>query len=267
MEPYSPEAAFELLEKVRAERPLVHNITNYVAMTVSANVLLALGASPAMAHAVEEQEDFAGIASSLVVNIGTLSPPWIDAMKQAAGYYAALGKPWVLDPVGVGATELRNRTASALLAMRPTVLRGNAGEVMALAGMAGGVQGVDSTAGSDAALDAAVGLADKLGIVVAVTGETDYVTDGKRTAAITGGHDLMPLSTALGCSLSGVVGAFTAVAPAFDATVAALAVYAAAGRIAGDRVKGPGHLPSELCDALYALDAALLGANTSVELR
>jgi len=262
---FSGEASFALLEKLRAERPLVHNITNYVAMTVSANVLLALGASPAMAHALEEQDDFAAFGSSLVVNIGTLSPPWIESMKRAAGLYAAAGKPWVLDPVGVGATTLRNETAADLLALRPTVLRGNAGEVLALAGFAGGVKGVDSTAGSAAALGAARAMAEQFGSVVAVTGETDFVTDGKRTVAIKGGHELMPLSTALGCSLSGVVGAFTAVAPAFEATVAALTVYAAAGRMAGNRLKGPGYLPAELCDALYALDESKLAANADAK--
>ena len=264
MADFSPQACYQLLEKVRAEKPLVQNITNYVAMTISANVLLALGASPAMAHAGDEQEDFSAIASSLVINIGTLSPHWIEAMKSAGSLYAKAGKPWVLDPVGVGATRYRNTTAADLLALKPTVLRGNAGEVMALAGMAGGVKGVDSTAGSQAAIDIAKNLATESGIVVAVTGETDFVTDGNSVVEITGGHALMPLSTALGCSLSGVVGAFVAVAPPLEATIAALSVYAAAGKLAGDKLRGPGHLPAELCDALYGLDAATLDANSKV---
>lgn len=254
-----------LHEKVRAERPLVHNITNFVAMNIAANVLLAAGASPAMVHSVDEVEDFGRIARALTVNIGTLSSDWIAAMKLAAAVYNAAGKPWVLDPVAVGATRLRNTAAGDLVAMKPTVIRGNASEIMALSGVAGvASRGVDSSASSNAALDSAVALARSSGAVVAVTGEVDYVTDGTRTVAIDGGHELMPLSTALGCSLTGVVGAFVAVAPAFEGTVAALAVYAAAGAIAGKRVKGPGFLPQELCDALYALDLEDIEANAAL---
>jgi hydroxyethylthiazole kinase len=254
-----------LHQSLRQTRPLVHNITNYVAMTISANVLLAVGASPAMVHAEEEVEEFSRFSSALVVNIGTLSPAWIRAMKLAAASFSAQGKPWVLDPVGVGATTLRNTASADLVALRPTIIRGNASEIMALAGVSGAAgKGVDSTAGSDAALSSGKALAQASGAVVAITGEVDYVTDGTRTVAITGGHELMPLSTALGCSLSAVVAAFASQANAFDATVAAHAVYGAAGKIAGERVKGPGFLPAELCDALHALDLQGLAANTSL---
>ena len=254
-----------LHERVRAERPLVHNITNFVAMTIAANVLLAAGASPAMVHSVDEVEDFGRIAQALTINIGTLSSEWVAGMKLAAAVYRAAGKPVVFDPVAVGATRLRNTAAADLVAMRPTVIRGHASESMALAGVAGAAsKGVDSSASSNAALDSALALARTSGAVVAVTGEIDYVTDGSRTVAIDGGHPLMPLSTALGCALTGLVGAFVAVAPAFEGTVAALATYAAAGAIAGKRVKGPGFLPQELCDALYALDLADLEANAAI---
>ncbi len=253
-----------LHQEVRAKRPLVHNITNFVAMTIAANVQLAAGASPAMVHSVDEVEDFGRIASALVVNIGTLSSDWIAAMKLAARIYRDAGKPFVFDPVAVGATRLRNAAAADLIAMKPTVIRGNASEILALAGVAGTGKGVDSTASSNAALDGAVALARSTGAVVGVTGEVDYVTDGTRTIAIEGGHELMPLSTALGCSLSGLVGAFVAVAPAFEGTVAALTVYAAAGAVAGKRVKGPGFLPQELCDALYALDLEDIEANAAI---
>lgn len=250
--------------EVRAKRPLVHNITNFVAMTIAANVQLAAGASPAMVHSADEVEDFGRIAAALVINIGTLSSDWIAAMKLAAHIYRDAGKPFVLDPVAVGATRLRNAAAADLIAMKPTVIRGNASEILALAGAAGTGKGADSTASSNDALDGAVALARSTGAVVGVTGEVDYVTDGTRTVAIDGGHALMPLSTALGCSLSGLVGAFVAVAPAFEGTVAALSVYAAAGAIAGRRVKGPGFLPQELCDALHALDLAGLEANAAI---
>lgn len=262
------------LAALRARRPLVHNITNYVAMTVSANVLLSLGASPAMVHAGEEVEDFAGIADALVINIGTLSGPWIEAMLRAAAAADRLGKPWLLDPVAAGATRLRSDAALALLHLKPAIVRGNAGEIMALAGLAGAAstaagaeasRGVDSLAGSEAAVAAAVALARQAGTVVALTGATDYVTDGTRLIAITGGHALMPLSTALGCALSAATGAFLAVAPPFEAAVAALAVYGAAGAVAGARCPGgAGHLPAELCDALLAMDEATLAAQAGL---
>jgi hydroxyethylthiazole kinase len=257
--------AFAALEALRARRPLVHNITNYVAMTVSANVLLALGASPAMVHAVEEADDFVAISDALVVNIGTLSPPWVEAMRRAARAAAAAGKPWVLDPVGCGATPYRTRVAAELAALRPTIIRANASEIMSLAGAAAeGPKGVDSTARSDDALEAARALARKTGSVVAVTGAVDYVTDGARDVRIESGDPMMPLSTALGCSLSAVTAAFATVAAPMDAAVAALAVFGAAGADAARRCRGPGHLPAELCDALYRMDRPLLARHSRV---
>jgi hydroxyethylthiazole kinase len=159
--------------KPSARATLVHNITNFVAMDVSANCLLALGASPAMVHAEEEVEDFVAIACALVVNIGTLSPPWVAAMARAAARARALGRPWVLDPVGAGATSYRTRTALELIGLHPTVIRGNASEILALAGAAAGpTKGVDSTHGTDEAVDAAAQLARSSGAVVAVTGRS-----------------------------------------------------------------------------------------------
>ena len=253
---------YAALEDLRARRPLVHNITNYVAMTVSANVLLALGASPAMVHAVEEVEDFVGISDALVVNIGTLSPQWVEAMRAAVARANALGKPWVLDPVGCGATAYRTQVAVELAGLKPSVIRGNASEVMSLAGQVGaGGKGVDSTAPAEYATSAAVALAQRTGSVVAITGETDYVSDGTTLIAVHSGHALMPLSTALGGSLSAVSAAFTAVRPPREAAVAALAVFGAAGGIAAERCRGPGHLPAEICDALHAMDRAMLAAH------
>ena len=141
----SIDAVFSALEDLRARRPLVHNITNYVAMSVSANVLLALGASPAMVHAAEEVEDFVAISDALAVNIGTLSPPWVAAMRAAVMRARALGKPWVLDPVGCGATAYRTQVAAELAALAPTVIRGNASEILNLSGQVGAAgKGVDS---------------------------------------------------------------------------------------------------------------------------
>src|SRR3954470_23099246 len=140
-----PAEVWAALRTLRERSPLVHNITNYVAMDVSANALLAIGAAPAMVHALEEVEEFTGISSALVVNIGTLSPQWVEAMRLAAQRAAALGKPWVLDPVGAGATRYRTDTARKLAGMRPTVIRGNASEVLAVAGGTEATRGVDST--------------------------------------------------------------------------------------------------------------------------
>ena len=247
------------LEALRARRPLVQNITNYVAMTISANVLLALGASPAMVHALEEVEDFVAISDALVVNIGTLSPPWVEAMRRAILAANERRKPWVLDPVGCGATPYRTRVAAELAAFHPTVIRANASEIMSLAGAtADGPKGVDSTAGSDDALVAARALARRTSSIVAVTGAVDYATDGVRVVRVAGGDAMMPLSTALGCSLSAVTAAFCAVADPLTAAVAALTVFGVAGAQAAQRCRGPGHLPAELCDALYAMDRATL---------
>ena len=255
-EPITHDDVWSALQDLRARRPLVHNITNYVAMSVSANVLLALGASPAMVHAAEEVEDFVGISDALCINIGTLSPPWVEAMGKAAARANALGKPWVLDPVGCGATAYRTRVSEELAALGPAVIRANAGEVQSLAGArAGTTQGVDSLACADAATaSAAEALSRRTGAVVAATGATDYVADGKTRVAVEGGDALMPLSTALGCALSAVVAAFTAVRPPRQAAIAALAVYGAAGTVAARNCRGPGHLPAELCDALYLMD-------------
>jgi len=247
------------LEALRARRPLVHNITNYVAMTVSANVLLALGASPAMVHALEEVEDFVAISDALVVNIGTLSPPWVEAMRRAVLAANEARKPWVLDPVGCGATPYRTSTAAELAAFRPAVIRANASEIMSLAGAAAeGPKGVDSTAGSEEALAAARALARHTGSVVAVTGAVDYATDGETDVRVEGGDAMMPLSTALGCSLSAVTAAFTAVTEPMTAAFSGLTVFKVAGGEAAQRCRGPGHLPAELCDALHLLDAASL---------
>jgi hydroxyethylthiazole kinase len=259
------DAIMATLTELRRRKPLVHNITNYVAMTVSANVLLAIGASPAMVHAVEEAESFAALSDALVVNIGTLSPPWVAAMQRAADTARQTGKPWVLDPVGCGATPYRTGVAVDLARMTPTVIRANASEVLSLAGAAGIPKGVDSTASSEEALAAAGALARSTGAVIAVTGAVDYVTDGMSTIAIESGHPLMPLSTALGCSLTAVTAAFAAVAPPLTATVAALAVFAAAGSAAAQQCRGPGHLPAEICDALYLMDAETLTRHAQID--
>jgi hydroxyethylthiazole kinase len=232
----------------------VHNITNFVAMNPMANILLAAGASPAMVHAVEESAEFALLADALTVNIGTLSPIWVEGMLAAARAASQAGKPWVLDPVAAGATSLRRDAAARLLALRPTVVRGNASEIIALAGDNKAGKGVDAADPVAAAEDAARSLAERSGAVVAVTGEIDYVTDGRQAARIANGHPMMPQVTALGCSLTGVIGAFLgAGCTAFDGTVSALAYYGLAGERAAVGAEGPASFAIYFVDALATM--------------
>lgn len=250
-----------VLQRLRERSPLVHSITNYVSMDVTANVLLAIGAAPAMVHAAEEVEEFVAIADALVVNIGTLSPPWVDAMHLAAEKAVALGKPWVLDPVGAGATKYRTDTARDLAARKPTVIRGNASEILALEGAAQATRGVDSAHASSDALASARSLARQLGCVVAVTGAVDFVTDGKRTLSISNGVVMMTRVTALGCSATALVAAFAAVHDdPLMATVAALGVLGVAGEIAARDWPGPGTFRAKLLDALYVIGSDALSA-------
>ena len=175
------EAIWILLTAVRERRPLVHNITNFVVMNNTANALLALGASPAMIHSSDEVEDFVAISQALVVNIGTLYSEQIAACKLAAMRAKAAGVPWILDPVGAGATPYRRAAAGALVRLTPSAIRGNGSEILTLAQQtqAGQGRGVDSLDGSETALEAARQLAAITGAVVAITGAVDYVTDGR----------------------------------------------------------------------------------------
>jgi hydroxyethylthiazole kinase len=241
------------LHQMRATAPLVHNITNYVAMNMMANVLLSAGASPAMVHAREEVAEFAGLAQTLTINIGTLDPAWAEAMEIAARTMNAAGRPWVLDPVGVGATRFRQEVCARLLLLRPTVIRGNASEILALSGLGGQGRGVDAADPVEAAETAARDLARRTGAVVAVSGPVDFVTDGASAYRVLNGHALMPCVTALGCSLNGVIAAFLAGQERLGATAAALAYYGLAGERAAQNAAGPGSFLTAFLDALHVL--------------
>lgn len=253
------------LAAMRARAPLVQNITNFVAMNVVANALLAAGASPAMVHARAEAAEFARLADALCVNIGTPDPDWGAAMEEAARAMAAQGKPWVLDPVAVGATGFRRGLGGRLLALSPTAIRGNASEVLALAGGDATGRGADAADPVAVAEAAARALAARSGAVVAVTGAVDFVTDGERAVRVGGGHPLMPRVTALGCALSGVVAAFCVGQQPFEATVAALAFFAVAGELAGDGAEGPGGFQPRFLDALHRLSPEELASRAKVE--
>ncbi|BBI70618.2 hydroxyethylthiazole kinase [Vreelandella aquamarina] len=197
-----------MLATLRESTPLVHCMTNYVAMNSTANLLLATGASPAMLHAPEEVAEFTAIAGALSINIGTLSTPWAESMQLAARTAKETGTPWVLDPVAVGATAFRQQVCTALLAHRPNVIRANASEVMALTGLASQGRGVDATTTTEDAAQAAIKLAQQQCCIVAMTGETDFITNGTHHYRLTGGHALMPRVTTLGCGLSALVAGF-----------------------------------------------------------
>lgn len=250
-------ASWASLQAIRRGAPLVHNITNFVAMEVVANCLLALGASPAMVLAEEEVEDFIAIADVLVVNIGTLSAPQLAAMRRAASRATALGRRWVLDPVGAGATPWRTRAALELIDLRPTVIRGNGSEILALAGASAATKGVDSAHSSDEAIDAAAQLARSSGAVVAVTGEIDRITDGQHWRKVKNGDARMTRVTALGCAASAVIGAFLVVErDPLEATAQGLATFGLAGERAAAEAPGPGSLRWRIVDELALLDEA-----------
>jgi hydroxyethylthiazole kinase len=241
------------LTLLREKRPLVHNITNFVVMNWTANVLLALGASPVMAHAPEEVEDFAAMAQSLVINIGTLDSSFVEAMHLAAKRARKKSVPWIFDPVGAGATRYRTETAKRLISCKPAVIRGNPGEILALAGKAKGAsKGVDSLAASDAAVDAAKRLAEKSGAIVVVTGATDYIVNAERTETVEGGHAMSQQVTGTGCATTAVIGAFMGVEPAFDAAVHGLSIMKRAAAKAVIDAPGPGSFAIRMLDAIAA---------------
>ncbi|MBR1368994.1 hydroxyethylthiazole kinase [Methanocalculus chunghsingensis] len=259
----------ELLSEVRKERPLVHHITNTVTINDCANITLAAGAAPVMAGAAEEAVEMAGIASSLVLNIGTLWPGQVDVMIIAGKAANERGIPVILDPVGVGATTLR--TESALRILREcnvTILKGNEGEIGVLAGSGGTVRGVDSYGCSGDPVDVARRCAEVTGTVVAMTGEIDVVTGDGEVYLIRNGHPMMDRLSGTGCMAASLVGAFAAVASSpSKAAVAALAAFGRAGEIAAPGAAGPYSFRTGLFDALYSLSPEDLRDGTQVEIR
>ena len=242
-------------EALTGSAPLVHCLTNTVVQTITANALLAAGAAPAMVDAPQEAGDFAAVASAVLINVGTVHDRTAEAMRRAARSAGAAGTPWVLDPVAVGGLAYRTALAAELVGLAPTVVRGNASEVMALAGAGAGGRGVDSTAGTDDAAAAARGLAARTGGVVAVSGALDLLTDGHRTVRVGGGSVLLTRTTGAGCALGALVAAYLAVTddPLVGAAAAHAHVALAAERAAGGPA-GPGTFAALWLDALDAVD-------------
>jgi hydroxyethylthiazole kinase len=256
------------LARIREQKPLVHQITNYVVMNETANATLALGALPVMAHAREEVEEMVGLASALVINIGTLSPHWVDAMLAAGRAANDKGIPVVVDPVGAGATRYRTDTAKRLLdEVDVTVIRGNAGEIATLVGVEAEVRGVESIdAGGDPA-GLAREAARTLGVVASVTGPVDHVSDGETVLAVANGHEFLATVSGTGCMSTAITGCFLAAKPdaPLEAAAEALGAFGVAGEDAAVAAHGPGTFHAALYDALYNLEPNSLDGRTRIE--
>jgi hydroxyethylthiazole kinase len=239
---------------LRQRAPLVHNLTSATVANFTANALLALGASPAMVESPDEIPGFVALADALSINLGSLTPARAAAIELAVQAAGESGTPWVLDPVGAGGITGRTLFARTMARRAPAAIRGNASEILGLAGEAGGGRGVDSGAMSEAALDAARRLAQQTGAIVAVTGAVDYVTDGTEVLAIALGHKMMTQVTGMGCAASAIVAACLAVEPdRLRAVAHALTLTGLAGTRAAARTAGPGSLAVAWLDELAAL--------------
>ncbi|WP_316799763.1 hydroxyethylthiazole kinase [Pedobacter frigidisoli] len=243
------------LISLREGQPLVHSITNYVVMNNTANALLAIGASPLMSHAHPEQSDIAKISNALVINIGTLDEYWVNSMLLAIHEAKAAGKPWVLDPVGAGASNFRNEVLHQFLHLGPTVIRGNASEIMAIAKYDVSSKGVDSVHQSAEAIRAATMLSEQTGAVVCISGETDYIVHRDRLMAVHNGHPLMARVTGMGCTATAIIAAFLPFSTGiFDGVCSAMAIMGICGEMAGKLAQGSGSFQMAFYDALYQID-------------
>jgi len=247
-------SAAETLESVRRRRPLVHHITNQVVMNDTANVTLQVGARPVMAHAPQEVEEMVRAADALVLNMGTPTCEGLEAMARAGRAAGETGIPIVLDPVGVGATELRDRAAARFLdELSITIVRGNGAEIGILGGTGGRVRGVDAVEVGDVA-ESVRSLALRCGLTAVATGKRDWLSDGERTVVVDNGHPLLTEVTGTGCMVTAVIGAMVAVeADPLLAAVAGLVCFGVAAERAAEGARGPGSFRVALFDALYAL--------------
>lgn len=247
---------YGILEKVRTQKPLVHHLTNWVTIYDCANIVKVLGASPVMAHAKEESGDMAKLGSSLVLNIGTLTPDFIESMKVAAKSANKKGIPVILDVCGAGATPFRDEKSFELLdGVRIDVIKGNASEIARIAGENVQTKGVDSVDVEKDLIDIARQLAKKRNATVVITGKEDIVADKDRHYIVKNGHELMAHVVGTGCMASSVIGTFCAVEKDLaKASAAALACFGIAGELAAKESKGPGSFKESLYDNIYRLD-------------
>ncbi len=261
------EQAGRNLSAVRERKPLVHNITNFVVMNFTANALLAMGASPVMAHAINEVEEMVSHAGALVLNIGTLTDESVAAMIAAGRKATEKMIPIVLDPVGSGATKLRTESARKILSQtHVSVLRGNASEILSLQDDNSRTKGVDAVHAVDEAARTAGILAGELGSTLAITGPVDLITDGRGVVRVSNGHPLMASVTGTGCTASAAVGAFLAVDPdPVSAAATALAFFGLAGELAGDSAAAPGSFMIKMLDALFTITPDQLQKGCKIE--
>ena len=264
-------ATAELLGQLRSNKPLVHNITNYVTVNDCANVVLAIGASPIMADDIGEAADITAISSALVINIGTLNQRTVESMLAAGKKANELGIPVVFDPVGAGASRLRNETARTILSqVKVSVVRGNMSEISFIAGLNARTKGVDAAEediSSGDAVQSALAAADMLGCVAAITGATDVITDGKRIATISNGHKMLSDVTGTGCMTTALVGSFCGAGrDALVAAVAGIAAMGIAGEIAYENAgdKGTGSFHTAIIDAISRLDEKILSERARI---
>ncbi len=256
------------LTAIRSSSPMIHHITNTVVMNFTANVTLCLGAAPVMAPCIEESPEMVRFAGALLLNIGTLDPGLVKSMLSAGRVANDLGIPIIFDPVGAGATRLRTNSAKMIASeLEIAIVRGNAGEVLALSGAEGKVRGVDSLDSVEGRIDLISSFAAKSGSVIAVTGVSDIVTDGNRTARIENGHSLMVRVTGTGCAATTSVACFAAAMDdPFHAALGGLVAAGIAGENAADACAGPGTFVPCFLDALSALDCEIIESRIRAEL-
>lgn len=263
------EILWKNITQLKEQSPLVHNITNYVVMNNTANALLAAGASPIMAHAHPEMEDMMNICQALVINIGTLDEYWVTSMKKAAKQANKLNKPWVLDPVGAGATPYRDEALADLLQLKPIIIRGNASEIMALAKHnTTPTKGVDSSAESNEAVAAAKFLVENYNTTVCISGATDIILNPEKEIHLSNGNELMSKITGMGCSATALVAAFSAIIKdKVEAVTSAMALLGVAGELAAKESQGPGSLQLNILDKLHNISETEFASTLKIEIK
>ena len=235
-------------------------------MNNTANALLSVGASPVMAHSLDEVEDIISISSSLVINMGTLSELWVDSMIKAGKKANELKKPIVFDPVGIGASSYRTEIAKEIIEKTsPCVIRGNASEIMVLAQLSSVTKGVDSTAKTVEALNGAIQLSKELNNTVVVSGETDYIVTRNKVSSVNNGREIMSKVTGMGCTATSVIGASVAVEDdVHEAAVFSMALMGVAGEIAESKSNGPGSFQISFLDTLSSVSSKIISDNARI---
>lgn len=255
------------IEKIKQQSPLVHNITNFVVMHSTANALLAIGASPVMAHALEEVEEMTSLSNALVINIGTLSRSWLNSILKATDVANKIGIPVILDPVGSGATKFRTDAIRHILDnYKISILRGNASEIKSLISEKHKTKGVDSTISTDKIIEDAYILSDKYDLTVSVSGEVDIIVRSRKALKVLNGHKMMTKVTGMGCIATALTGAFAAVNnDYFFAAAEAMAIMGIAGEIAAEKSTGTGSMEVNFLDTIYNLDIKSIRERLRVE--